>query len=60
MVMNRISLRLLLTSPVKLCHFVRPGTFVFSGPIFFVVGARSSVAVKALCYKPEGPGLHSR
>jgi hypothetical protein len=26
----------------------------------FIVGARSSVVVKALCYKPEGRGLETQ
>jgi hypothetical protein len=29
-------------------------------PNNFLVGARSSVVVKALCYKPEGRGFDSR
>jgi hypothetical protein len=28
--------------------------------IYFLVGARGSVVVKALCYKPEGRGFDSR
>jgi hypothetical protein len=33
---------------------------MFSVAMFYIVGARGSVVVKALCYKPEGHGFDSR
>jgi hypothetical protein len=39
---------------------LQAGISCVTGVLIFMLGARGSVVVKAICYKPEGRGLETR